>query len=109
MRLPHSLCVLRCPLNLKFYETMAWPGNKIHTWLRSKQSLHDIGLERKEKKREVSSPWSYLQAVWELCRAPWDCTACACSHEPGQELVAHTEVVTCKAACPESLGGTCHS
>lgn len=42
MKLDCSFCVLKCPLNLKFYdsdETTALPENKIRTWLRSKQSL----------------------------------------------------------------------
>lgn len=64
MKLDCSFRVLKCPLNLKLYdsdETISLPENKIRTWLRSKQSLVSTAPAR------------------EGCRTPQDHTACASS------------------------------
>lgn len=85
MRLNCSFCALKYPLNRMFYdsnETIALPENKIHTWLRSRQSLEST--------------------------TPQDWATHAFSQETCQYLIAQMEVVTSKV-CPECIRGMCHS
>lgn len=81
MGLNYFFCALKCPLNLKFYdsdETIALPENKIHTWLGSKHSLES-----------TSGPLEMLQD-------PQDSATGAFSPESCQQLVTQTEAMTSK-------------
>ena len=84
-----SFRVLKNPLNLKFYdsdETITLPENKIHTWLRSQQSL--ASATGCPGRQNTSGPCS-----WRV------------QPKTRQELAAQTKVVTSKRFVQSAYGG----
>ena len=84
-----SFRVLKCPLNLKFYdsdETVTLPENKIRTWLRSQQSLASA----------TGCPGTQNTSG----RCSWHVQP-----KTRQELAAQTKVVTSKRFVQSACGG----
>lgn len=87
------LCVLKCPLSLKSYdsdETIALPGNKTYTWLESGQAveldatcLRKLNSQSCATKTPVNRLWSarrwwhpveVCQCIWVSCAIPKNLT-----------------------------------
>lgn len=84
-----SFRVLKCPLNLKFYdsdETVTLPENKIRTWLRSQQSLASATGCPGRQNTSGRCSW-HVQP------------------KTRQELAAQTKVVTSKRFVQSACGG----
>ena len=89
MKRNFSFRVLKCPLNLKFYdsdETITLPENKIHTWLRSQQFL--ASATGCPGRQNTSGPCS-----WRI------------QPKTRQEFAAQTKVVTSKRFVQSAHGG----